>query len=177
MITRELIQELSRFESKSFPVVSFFLNLDVDQVSTGAYKIAAKGLAKEVKQGIKDKEKEYSREQVKSLTSDIEAFIDAVNSLQIPARARGFVMFTCSGEDFSRKMYLPRPVADFVKIGADPVIRLLTNTFDQFKHFGICTVDNTRALAAAAYMNTFDAIEEMKDDIHTQRSRYGGGTG
>lgn len=176
MTTKELVQQIISFRSEEYPVVSFYLNIDVEQQSSGAYKISAKDLTKQVKEWMKQHENELTREVINSLNQDIDKFLTAVNSLPIPNSARGYVVFTCSGEGFWQELFLPAPVKSLVRIGVDPFVRILTNILDQYKRYGLVIIDRSRVVAAEVYMNEVIAMEEASDEV-PKKVRYGGWRG
>ena len=123
MITRELIQSISNFNSELFPVLSFYLDVDVPQQNTGAYKIAAKGLSKSVREWVKANSPGLAREQIQSVNKDVEKYLARIAELSIPTGASSYVVFTCTGEGFWRELFLPRSFQNTVKIGVDPFVR------------------------------------------------------
>ncbi len=176
MITRELIDDVLQFRSERYPVVTFFLNIAIEQQQRGAHKIAAKDLVKEARRQLKANEQSPSREREQSLNKDCERFLASVDGITPPPGAEGYAVFACNGEGFWKQCFLPRQMKNTVKLGVDPFVRILTNIFDQYKRYGLCVIDRSNALVAEVYMNVVRDIEEMSEEV-PKRVRYGGWQG
>lgn len=176
MLKEGVIQQIINYHCEDYPVVSFYLNVVPERQPGGAYKIAAKDLVKEIKQWIKQNEKELNREKINSLQEDIEKFLQAVNKLALPTSARGYVVFSCNGKGLWEELFLPLAVDNLVMISADPFVRPLINILERYKSYGLCMVDRSRMLCAELYINEVVGVEEMTEEV-PKKVRYGGWQG
>ncbi len=176
MLTRDQVQSISNFRSRLFPVLSFYLNVNSKEQGSGAYKIAAKDLTKEVKGWLKANEDKLAREQIQSVNKDIVKYLSRVSALTIPFEASTHVVFACNGEGFWEELFLPRSFQSEVKISVDPFVRYLTNTLDQCKRYALCMVDRSRGCVAEVYMHEIMGMEDMSEEV-PKKVRTGGWQG
>lgn len=171
MTTHKQIRELLEFKSEDYPVISFYLNTHVGEISPDEIKAQAHSLIR--LQEKKLSHKPFSHAQRESLTKDFQKFYQFLEE-KPEFNFKGLAIFTCSSKNFWQVYELPQKVKDSLIVDSDPYIRPLLAILNQFHRLAFLLVDQRRAQLFELFMGEIkDHTELMTADVPS-RVRYAG---
>ncbi len=172
MVTFQQIQELVNFRSEAFPVVSAYLNTDLRRVSKDQIRITLKAMIKARQEELRDHPLNHRQEaSVKEDFKKLEAF---VTTELFPEENRGYVVFSCSGEDFWQVYPIPQRVKNALIVDPDIYIRPLLAILNQFHRFAFVVVDQRRVQVFEMYMGKIEEYTHLISPAVPGKVRYAG---
>ncbi|RME44681.1 MAG: hypothetical protein D6791_12610 [Chloroflexi bacterium] len=133
MLTRREVEELSRYRSEKYPIISLYLNIDTGSPDQDRSLIRLKNLFNKVE----DAKNHLSTEVAESLSRDQER-IRAFVREQALQGARGVAVFASSGAGLWQTFTFPNRVGRQLEIGDAPYVKPLIRMLERYKP--ICTV-------------------------------------
>lgn len=133
MLTRKEIEELGRYRSEEFPVISLYLNIDTRSPEQDRSLIRLKNLF----QQLEDAKEELTTDEVGCITRDQER-IRAFVREQAMRGGRGVAVFASSGAGLWETYTFPNRVGQHIEIGDAPYVKPLFRMLERYKP--ICTV-------------------------------------
>jgi peptide chain release factor subunit 1 len=150
MITREALEQLTRFDGGDARVLSAYLDLRPERQFGRAYTIAFKDLVREARQGLDKEEQEHlSREATRIATW----------LASEEPRGRGVAVFACEPRELWQAHFLPATMRDAIAFEPTPHIAPLLDVVDEFERYAVAFVDKERA---RLYSIATGEIEEVK---------------
>ena len=133
MLTRQEVEELGRYRSEKYPVISFYLNIDTRSPEQDRSLIRLKNLFYQV-ENVKET---LTTEEAESVTRDQER-IRAFVREQAMQGARGVAVFASSGAGLWETYTFPNRIGQHIEIGDAPYVKPLFRMLERYKP--ICTV-------------------------------------
>lgn len=133
MLTRQDVEELSRYRSAQYPVVSLYLNIDTNTPDQDRSLIRLKNLYNQ----IEDAKNEMATEEATSLSRDQERIRGFVREQALQG-ARGVAVFASSGAGLWETFTFPNRVGQHIEVGDTPYVKPLIRMFERYKP--VCTV-------------------------------------
>lgn len=133
MLTRQDVEELSRYRSEKYPVVSLYLNIDTQTPDQDRSQIRLKNLFNQTE----DAKEEMATEESDSLSRDQER-IRAYVREQAMQGARGVAVFASSGAGLWETYDFPNRIGQFIEIGETPYVKPLFRMLERYTP--VCTV-------------------------------------
>ncbi len=151
MFSKQELKELAGYRSKTTPVLSIHLNVDLTQITTDQYRLALKGLLKSVAD--------------KAARQDIEA-VERFFELEYDRQSKGVILFSCAAENFWQVYHLAVPVRDHAYVSAQPYIKQLADILDAFDSYGVAMVDREGGRLYLFYLGALqDATGTFGDNL------------
>lgn len=164
MLTRQDVEELSRYRSEEYPVVSLYLNIDADTPDQDRSLIRLKNLFNELDATRID----LTTEQSESLARDQER-IRAFVREQAMQGARGVAVFASSGAGLWEAYTFPNRIGQQVEVGEAPNVKRLVRMAERYKP--VCTVLIGKG-KARIFLLYGDEIEEQTDVFSAVPGRH-----
>jgi peptide chain release factor subunit 1 len=161
MLTRQEVEELSRYRSEKYPVVSLYLNIDADQDRS---LIRLKNLFNRLDE-IKS---QLTTDQMESLARDQERIRTYVRE-QAMQGARGVAVFSSSGAGLWEAYTFPNRIGQDIEVGDTPNVKRLVQMAERYKP--ICTVLIGKG-KARIFLLRGDEIEEQTDVFSAVPGRH-----
>ena len=122
LILKQQIESILHYPFNGHPVSSFYLNVDQARYPKGEYLINAKTLVKECRERLEGEK--LSREDLRSVTEDLEKIAPAVESLK-GLGYKGFALFSSSKNGFFQTFGLDAPVTELLVVDRTPYTKPL----------------------------------------------------
>lgn len=133
MLTRQEIEELGRYRSEEYPVISLYLNIDTRSPEQDRSLIRLKNLF----QQLEDVRDELTTDELESVTRDQER-IRAFVREQAMRGGRGVAVFASSGAGLWETYTFPNRIGQHIEVGDAPFVKPLFRMLERYKP--ICTV-------------------------------------
>jgi len=143
MLTDLAIRQAVEFESRQYPVLSIYLNVDPHRRSPEKYKLALRALL--------DKAEQAAPEDVRKIQNYVE--------MGYNWQGRGLVMYSCIAANFWWAESLPVPVEDSVFVSFRPYVHQLATLLDAYARLGVVHVDQIGARLYLFHMGYLAAAE------------------
>ncbi|MFQ5340750.1 MAG: Vms1/Ankzf1 family peptidyl-tRNA hydrolase [Anaerolineae bacterium] len=133
MLTRQEVEELGRYRSEKYPVVSLYLNIDARSPEQDRSLIRLKNLFHQV-EGAKEA---MTTAQIESVTHDQERIRAFVREQAMQGR-RGVAVFVSSGAGLWETYTFPNRIGQHIEVGDTPYVKPLFRMLERYKP--LCTV-------------------------------------
>lgn len=170
-IERSDIEELSRFESKSPPVVSLYLNIQpLRRIETEINSLAHQALTEMKQADGADKDK------VRDLENLFETFKTHLNHLK-PLKQTRLVALFADMDGIFKEYLLPLARPSRMVINSNPYTRPLSVLLNEYERYLVLVVDSRKARIFSLYMGMLEAQpdifieDEMPDRVGAGDSR------
>jgi len=130
MVTPQQIEQLKKLKNDGSPVISLYLNTDLETKLPEKYITQSRSF-------LSEKERFVSK-------SDRKAIQEFVQS-QVGRETAGLAVFSCAERDFFLGIRLPRAPQDGIYFGSQAYLKPLEEAFDNFQSTAIVFVDRTQA--------------------------------
>ncbi len=150
VIERNEIEELSRFESKSPPVVSLYLNVQpLRRIETEINSLAHQALTEMKQDGGVDKDR------VRDLEKTFDTLKTYVNHLK-PLKQTRLVALFADMDGIFKEYLLPMDRPSRMVINSDPYTRPLSVLLDEFERYLVLVVDSRKARIFSLHMGALE---------------------
>lgn len=150
-ITRQAVEQLARYRSPEWPIVSLYLRVDHEHITDDHYSIRLKNLLKQLSD---DPGIELTRAQADALHDDLERirtfFRDHGDQF-----GQGVALFASSGAGLWEVWETPREVGSSATVDFRPAIAPLVRVLELFEPFCVCLVSRDRARIFTGHMSDF----------------------
>lgn len=152
MFTDSVLRELLDYSSPT-PVLSVYLNTDMNKGATDALKLRLRAMLKEVK------------------LPDDEAAILKYFELEREWTGRSIAMFSCAAQNYFRAFPIAVPVRSRVFVGDQPYVKPLADLLDAYGGYGVALVDTQGARLFQFHLGELKEQEGIRGEKvrHTKR--------
>lgn len=171
MITRQQIDELSRFRNGEYLVTSCYLALDRAKMPAQMLKIRTKDLLQAAHQELSHKAGQHGQRE--SLRADFKRIEEYLMDEIACNRHRAVAIFACSGHKFWQAHGLPRVPRNLLIADFDPYVRPLTAILAEHHRYCTALVDRVHGEIYEVYLGQINRHEAFSDEV-PRRVREGG---
>lgn len=143
MMTKQQLKALATFDSRGFPVVSFYLNVDGRFYSPIQNAERTHQLVRQARQQLSAHN--LSPQAQESVQQDLDHITRYVGAEFERGAWRGLALFSCSARGFWQAYPLPAPLPDRIRVEAGVCLRPLVGLCDDFARAVLALVDRERA--------------------------------
>jgi len=161
--SREQIESLTRFQSKSFLTTSFYLDTDKSRVRKKEISLTYKNLIKNSRSQLN--KMDLSKEKKNSLSEDLDRIHKFCSQNLSSYNFAGLSIFSCSGMDFWQVFELPLPPRNRIIFDNNPYVRLLSSILDEYHHIFVLVLDRREARWYEVNMGEIALIERIVGDV------------
>ena len=164
MISRDALEQLTRFDAGEANVLSAYLDLDPERQTTRAFAIAFKDLVKDTRDRLGKRDRvDLARE-----TDRVQAWLDVE-----PVRGRGAAVFSCTPRDLWQAHFLPDRVDDGLTFEPIPHVAPLLDVIDEYERYAVAVVDKERARLFSIFIHEIEARDTFEDEVPPQHDQGG----
>ncbi len=174
LLSREQIEDLSKFKSNDFLTTSFYLETDKSKLRKKEIQLRLKNLISLAKSRLE--KMDLSRSKKDSLYQDLEKIASFCSQTVASYNDPGLAIFSCSQEGFWRIFQLPDPARNRVIFDQNPYVRHLSSILDE--HHRICALsfDRKEARWDKVIMGDISHLQSLVSDVPS-KVREGGWEG
>ncbi|MFQ5721387.1 MAG: hypothetical protein ACE5GI_02710 [Candidatus Aminicenantales bacterium] len=174
LLSREQIEDLSKFKSNNFLTTSFYLETDKSKLRKREIQLRLKNLISLAKSRLE--KMDLSRSKKDSLYQDLEKIADFCSQTLASHNNPGLAIFSCSQEGFWRIFQLPDPPRNRIIFDQNPYVRHLSSILDE--HHRICALsfDRKEAKWHKVIMGDISQLQSLASDVPS-KVREGGWEG
>jgi peptide chain release factor subunit 1 len=161
---RDTLRKLAEWNTKGFPVVSLYLDVDGRRFPKRAdYLARAEHLARrghEAAQAMKD------REHARSVHRDAKRMSDFVNEeFDRKGGVRGLALFACGETGLWEELRLPARVSERIVIGGRPYLLPLEAIVERSEALCVALVDREKARLFVSALDRIEEVSDVLDDV------------
>ncbi len=163
LLSREQVEDLSKFKSEDFLTTSFYLNSDKSQMMKKEITLSLKNLLNQSKSQVEqmdvDKKKRYSLyEDLNKIDRFCSQNLSSNNSL-------GLAIFSCSSQNFWKFFNLPSPPRNRIVFDGNPYVRPLSAILDEHHRIFALTLGRKEAKWYEIFMGEITLLDSQKEDV------------
>ncbi len=163
LLSREQVEDLSKFKSEDFLTTSFYLNSDKSQMRKKEIALSLKNLLNQSKYQIE--QMDTGKEKKESLYKDLEK-IDLFCSQNLSSNnSLGMAVFSCSIQDFWQFFSLPSPPRNRIVFDRNPYVRPLSAILDEHRRIFALTLDRKEAKWYEIFMGEISLLDSHREDV------------
>lgn len=163
LLSREQLEDLSKFKSEDFLTTSFYLNSDKSQMRKKEIALSLKNLLNQSKYQIE--RMDTGKEKKESLYKDLEK-IDLFCSQNLSSNnSLGVAIFSCSSQDFWQFFSLPSPPRNRIVLDRNPYVRPLSAILDEHHRIFTLTLDRKEAKWYEIFMGEISLLDSHREDV------------
>ncbi|MER3448090.1 MAG: peptide chain release factor 1 [Candidatus Dadabacteria bacterium] len=163
---RNGINELIKFKSERYPIVSLYLKLGPKERENFKYKITLKGMIKEERDRLH--KGDLTKEALESVEADFRRISDFIENTDSLTACRGVAVFSSSGEGVWRVFKLPLVYRNRLVADWSPLVRQLVTINDEFGDIVAVIIDRKRARLFRIGLN---GVDEILDYFYPEATR------
>ena len=171
MLDQVSIDRLRRMDTRGFPVLSVYVNLQPGPESLRGVPARIKDLLAHVEEDSED----LPRDQRLSVRADVAALSRDVSRFG-PDLGHGVAVFRSNGAAIDQQLVLPGPVRERAVIDSSAYLRPLEAMIEHYPHYCVAVVGRRFASIFRFVMDELETWEEMRDE-EIRKSNYGGFAG
>lgn len=163
LLSREQVENLSKFKSENFLTTSFYLNSDKSQMRKKEIALSLKNLLSQSKSQVK--QMDSGKKKKDSLYKDLNK-IDRFCSQNLSSNNfSGLAIFSCSNQDFWQFFNLPSPPRNRIVFDINPYIRPLSAILDENHRIFALTLDRKEAKWYEIFMGEISLLDSHREDV------------
>lgn len=162
-LSRQQVEDLSKFKSEDFLTTSFYLNSDKSQMRKKEIVLSLKNLLNQSKSQIEQMDADKKKRD--SLYKDLKK-IDRFCSQNLSSNNfSGLAVFSCSSQDFWQFFNLPSPPRNRIVFDRNPYVRPLSAILDEHHRIFALTLDRKEAKWYDIFMGEITLLDSHKEDV------------
>ncbi|MFW6128877.1 MAG: hypothetical protein ACOC6P_01340 [Candidatus Aminicenantaceae bacterium] len=166
LINREQVENLSKFQGKTFLTTSYFLDTDKSRLTKKEIILSGKNLIRNGHTKLKDLN--LSKEKEESALMDLDKISDFCSPNQASFESQGLAIFSCSEENFWQVFELPDAPRNLVIFDGNPYVRPLSAILNEYNRICTLLLDRKEAKWYQIYMKEITPIKEISGDVPSQ---------
>ncbi|MDP2914531.1 MAG: hypothetical protein Q8O91_03670 [Candidatus Aminicenantes bacterium] len=173
LLSRQQMENLSRFKSEKFLTTSFFLNTDKSRQSRKEILVTAKNLLAVGRTRLEALSLEKDRKA--SLGGDLDKITDFC-SQNMTSNSHGVAVFSCQGERFWEDIHLPHPPRDRILFDHNPYIRPLSQILSRYHRICVFLVGRPSAKWYSVFMGEISPLDALTNElpVHDKEGDFDG---
>jgi len=165
------IDRLRRMDTRGFPVLSVYVNLQPGPESLRSVPARIKDLLAH----IEEDSQALPRDQRLSIRADVAALSNDIGRFG-PDLGHGVAVFRSNGAAIDQQLVLPGPVRERAIIDSGAYLRPLEAMIEHYPHYCVAVVGRRFASIFRFAMDELETWEEMRDE-EIRKANYGGFAG
>jgi peptide chain release factor subunit 1 len=161
-LTRQQIDDLSRFKSDKYLTTSFFLDTDRSRLSRKEILVSAKNLVTLGRTNLESLS--LAKDKKASLASDLDRIWEACER-NTAANSQGLAIFTSTGAGFWKDVHLPHAPRNRVLFDHNPYIRPLSQILGRYLRVGIVLIGRREARWYSLFMGELAPLDSLTSDV------------
>ncbi|MGB8953497.1 MAG: hypothetical protein WCC06_12625 [Candidatus Aminicenantales bacterium] len=171
LLSRNQLENLTRFKGEDFLTTSFFLDTDKSRLSKKEIFLSLKNILHISRNRLE--RMEISKEKKESLRQDLEKINAYCSQNLTSSRSSGVAVFSCHGKKFWQVFSLPQPPRNRILFDHNPYIRPLSAILDEYHHILSFLIDRREARWYEIYMGEISPLGSLSSDVPS-KVREGG---
>jgi peptide subunit release factor 1 (eRF1) len=163
LLSREQIEDLSKFKSEDFLTTSFYLNSDKSQMRKKEIALSLKNLLNQSKSQIE--EMDADRKKKNSLYKDLNKISRFCSQNLSSNNFSGLAIFSCSSQDFWLFFNLPSPPRNRIVFDRNPYVHPLSAILDEYHRIFALTLDRKEAKWYGIFMGEISLLDSHREDV------------
>ena len=168
MLTRHEVEELGRYRSDKYPVISLYLNIDTRSPEQDRSLIRLKNLFHQV-EGAREA---MTTDEVESVTRDQERIRTFVRE-QAMQGARGVAVFASSGAGLWETYTFPNRVGQHIEIGESPYVKPLFRMLERYKPICTVLIEKGKSRIFLLYANEIEDLTDVFSPVPGRHDQGG----
>ncbi len=160
------INELLRFKSDKYPIVSLYLKLGPKERENFKYKITLKDMIKEERDRLH--KGDFAKEVLESVEADFRKISDFIENTDSLTACRGVAVFSSSAERLWEVFKLPLVYRNCLVVNSSALVRQLVAINDEFGDIAVVIVDRKQA---RLFRIGLSGADEVADYFYPEATR------
>ena len=168
MLTRQEVEELGRYRSEKYPVISLYLNIDTRSPEQDRSLIRLKNLFHQT-EGAREA---MTTDEIESVTRDQERIRTFVRE-QAMQGARGVAVFASSGAGLWETYTFPNRVGQHIEIGESPYVKPLFRMLERYKPICTVLIEKGKSRIFLLYANEIEDLTDVFSPVPGRHDQGG----
>jgi peptide subunit release factor 1 (eRF1) len=162
-LSREQVEDLSKFKSEDFLTTSFYLNSDKSQMRKKEIALSLKNLLNQSKSQVE--QMDAGKKKKDSLYEDLNKIGRFCSQNLSSDNFSGLAIFSCSSKDFWQFLNLPSPPRNRIVFDRNPYVRPLSAILDEHHRIFALTLDRKEAKWYDIFMGEISLLDSHREEV------------